>query len=139
MEALATLAALRDKLYQLADTSRPSGGARMIYSVIEHPCRRGRNRMATPTVQNVRAAPPPLLLPLLPPPLSSSRPRSGAEDVYAPAAVSLSSRGSGAALFLSCCRCRCRRRSHYCRHTLSTYPWLLPLGARSLSLNIPVN
>lgn len=90
--------------------------------------------MATPTVQNVRAAPPPLL----PPPLSSSRPPPGAEDVYAPAAASLSSRGSGAALFLSCSRCR-RRRSHYCRHTLSTYPWLLPIGARSLSLNIPVN
>lgn len=31
----------------------------MIYSVIEHPCRCGRNGMATPTVQNVRAAPPP--------------------------------------------------------------------------------
>lgn len=29
----------------------------MIYSVIEHPCRRGRNAMATPTVWNVRAAP----------------------------------------------------------------------------------
>lgn len=108
MEALATLAALRGEPYQLAGSLRPQGGARMIYSVIEHPCRRGRNRTATPTVRNVRAAPPP---PSLPPP----PPR--AEDVYAPAAASLSSRGPGTALFLSC---RHRRRRHYCyrRHTL---------------------
>lgn len=97
MEALATLAVLRGKPYQLAGSLRPPGGARMIYSVIEHPCRRGRNRTATPTVRNVRAAPPP------PPP-----PPPRAEDVYASAAVSLSSRGPGAGLFLSCRRRRRR-------------------------------
>lgn len=101
MEALATLAVLRGEPYQLAGSLRPPGGARMIYSVIEHPCRRGRNRTATPTVRNVRAAPPPPPPPPRPPPPK-------AEDVYAPAAVSLSSRGPGAALFLSCRRRRCR-------------------------------
>lgn len=55
---LATLA-LRVEPYQLACSLRPLGGARMIYSVIEHPCCRGRNKTATPTVRNVRAAPPP--------------------------------------------------------------------------------
>ena len=43
--------------YQLPGCARLPGGARMIYSVIEHPCRCGRNSMATPTVWNVRAAP----------------------------------------------------------------------------------
>lgn len=106
VEALATLAVLRGEPYQLAGSLRPPGGARMIYSVIEHPCRRSRNRTATPTVRNVRAAPPP------PPP-----PPPRAEDVYASTAVSLSSRGPGAGLFLSCRR---RRWRHCCyrRHTL---------------------
>lgn len=43
--------------YQLPGCARLPGGARMIYSVIEHPYRCGRNSMATPTVWNVRAAP----------------------------------------------------------------------------------
>ncbi|KYN36480.1 hypothetical protein ALC56_09441, partial [Trachymyrmex septentrionalis] len=95
-------AVLRGEPYQLAGSLRPPGGARMIYSVIEHPCRRGRNRTATPTVRNVRAAPPP------PPP-----PR--VEDVYAPATVSLSSRGPGTALFKNSPSERSSRRLEYLR------------------------
>lgn len=118
-------AVLRGEPYQLAGSSRLLGGAHMIYSVIEHPCRCGRNRTVTPTVWNVRAAPPPpslSLLPLLP----------GAEDVYAPTAASLSSCGPGTVLFLSSCqrRRRRRRRHRYRRHTLLAYPSLLPFGAR---------
>jgi len=123
-------AVLRGEPYQLAGSLRPPGGARMIYSVIEHPCRRGRNRTATPTVRNVRAAPPP------PPP----PPR--VEDVYVPATVSLSSRGPGTALFLSCRHCR-RRWQHCCyrRHTLPglSFAPSIRRGARLLPLNIPVN
>ncbi|KYM86852.1 hypothetical protein ALC53_03775 [Atta colombica] len=96
-------AVLRGEPYQLAGSLRPPGGARMIYSVIEHPCRRGRNRTATPTVRNVRAAPPP------PPPL----PR--VEDVYVPATVSLSSRGPGTALFKNSPSERSSRRLEYLR------------------------
>lgn len=120
-------AVLRSEPYQLAGSSRLLGGARMIYSVIEHPCRCGRNRTATPTAWNVRAAPPLPSVPLLPPP-------PGAEDVYALAAASLSSCGPGTVLFLSSCRRRRRRRRRhrYCyrRHTLLAYPSLLPFGAR---------
>ncbi|KAI4500758.1 hypothetical protein M0802_003969 [Mischocyttarus mexicanus] len=54
--------------YQLAGSARLPGGARMIYSVIEHPGCRGRNSMDTPTLRNVRDLPPPRQ----PPPLHST-------------------------------------------------------------------
>ncbi|KAI4481449.1 hypothetical protein M0804_009569 [Polistes exclamans] len=52
-------------------SARLPGGARMIYSVIEHPGCRGRNSMETPTLRNVRALPPPGPPPP-PPPLHST-------------------------------------------------------------------